>query len=224
VLVLAFGIVLGTTSLLSSSEAAASSRRSPHAVGRIALAGSEQAAPVEPGGATALTGRFDDAGTSPEPVSSSEASPATVELGYVLGETDGVVEPIAGGAYYGSVFGRHLIAPIVALVPTPDHKGYWQVGADGSVFAFGDARYEGGAGGAVRQDPVVAAAATPDGGGYWLVTSTGQVLAFGDANNYGSVSPPFTGLVIAIEPTSDAKGYWITTSTGSVFNFGDAET
>ncbi|MHB8594026.1 MAG: hypothetical protein ACYDB3_06775, partial [Acidimicrobiales bacterium] len=32
-----------------------------------------------------------------------------------------------------------LAAPIVAMAPTPDAKGYWLVGADGGVFAFGDA-------------------------------------------------------------------------------------
>ena len=105
---------------------------------------------------------------------------------------------------------RHLVAPIVALVPTPDRKGYWLIGADGSVYPFGDAKYEGGAGGKVRPDPVVAAAATPDGRGYWLVTSSGQVMAFGDAENYGSITKPTIGAhVVAIVATADGKGYWI---------------
>ena len=118
---------------------------------------------------------------------------------------------------------KHLVAPVVALVPTPDHKGYWLIGADGSVYPFGDARNEGGAGGKLRRDPVVAAAAAPDGRGYWLVTSRGQVMAFGDAESYGSITKPIRAHVVAIVATDDGKGYWIACSTGGVFNFGDAK-
>ncbi len=36
-------------------------------------------------------------------------------------------------------------SPIVAMVPTPDGKGYWLVASDGGVFSFGDAAYLGSA-------------------------------------------------------------------------------
>jgi hypothetical protein len=133
------------------------------------------------------------------------------------------VAALGKAAYYGSAYGKHLIAPIVALVPTPTGKGYWLIGADGSVYAFGNAKYEGGAGGRVRQDPIVAAATTPDGRGYWLVTGGGRVLAFGDADSYGSVARPFTGHVAGIIGTPDGQGYWIACRSGQVFNFGDAK-
>jgi hypothetical protein len=111
---------------------------------------------------------------------------------------------------------------VIALVPTPDRKGYWLVGADGSVYPFGDARYEGGAGGRVRQDPIVAAATTPDGHGYWLVTGHGRVKPFGDARSYGSIRPPLTNQVVGIAGTPDGQGYWIACKSGKVFHFGDA--
>ena len=148
--------------------------------------------------------------------------PAPNALAYDLAEANGRVVAVGKAAYYGSAFGKHLVAPIIALVPTPDRKGYWLIGADASVYPFGDAEYEGGAGGRLRRDPVVAAATTPDGAGYWLVTVTGGVMAFGDARNYGSIGSSITGHVVAIVATTDGKGYWISFRTGRVFKFGDA--
>jgi hypothetical protein len=34
-------------------------------------------------------------------------------------------------------------APIVALVPTPGDRGYWELGSDGGVLSFGDAPFLG---------------------------------------------------------------------------------
>ncbi len=148
---------------------------------------------------------------------------AAAELTYDLAEANGVVKSLGGATYYGSAYGTHLVAPIVALVPTADRGGYWLIGADASVYPFGDAEQKGGAGGRVRLDPVVAAAATPDSGGYWFVTASGQVLAFGDARSYGSITSPLKDHVVAIAPTADGKGYWIASSTGAVYSFGDAK-
>jgi len=122
--------------------------------------------------------------------------------------------------YYGSAFGKHLVAPIIELVSTPDRKGYWLIGADGSVYRSGC-----GVRGRCRRQ----AAAGPGRGrrddsgrrGYWLVTVTGGVMAFGDARNYGSIRSPITGHVVAIVATTTAR-IWIACSTRGVFNFGDA--
>jgi len=40
-------------------------------------------------------------------------------LSYDLAEADGRVATLGRAAYYGSAFGKHLVAPIVALVSTP---------------------------------------------------------------------------------------------------------
>jgi hypothetical protein len=149
--------------------------------------------------------------------------PPATTLAYDLAEANGRVVAVGKAAYYGSAFGKHLVASIIDLVSTPDRKGYWLIGADGSVYPFGDAEYEGGAGGRLRRDPVVAVATTPDGAGYWLVTVTGGVMAFGDARNYGSIRSSITGHVVAIVSSTDGKGYWIAFRTGRVFNFGDAK-
>ena len=120
------------------------------------------------GAAGATTGRGGAAfarGGSSTPLTASTPAvttglAVTPEIAYDLAEANGKVEPLGGAAYYGSAYGAYITAPIVAMMSTPDLKGYWLVGADGSVYPFGDARDEGGAGGSVRADPVVAAAAT----------------------------------------------------------------
>ncbi len=55
--------------------------------------------------------------------------------------------------YYGSMGGRHLNAPIVAMAAPADGGGYWLAAADGGVFAFGDAQFHGSAGGRVDLTP-----------------------------------------------------------------------
>ena len=160
--------------------------------------------------------------TTPVTAIAAMVLPPPNELSYDLAEADGRVAALGRAGYYGSAYGKHLIAPVIALVPTPDRKGYWLVGADGSVYAFGDAHNEGGAGGRVRQDPIVAAASTPDGRGYWLVTGAGRVLFFGDAGDFGSVKQPFAGHVVGIVGTPDGQGYWIACRSGQVLRFGDA--
>jgi hypothetical protein len=202
VVTIALAIGLGTGSFFGATDAGATSRLSTVATGQFA----KTARP------TRLTGSK----------ASSTRAAVTDDLAYDLAEANGKVVAVGKAAYYGSAFGKHLVAPVVALVSTPDHKGYWLIGADASVHPFGDARNEGGAGGKLRRDPVVAAAATPDGRGYWLVTSRGQVLAFGDAESYGSITKPMRAHVVAIVATNDGRGYWIACSTGGVFSFGDA--
>jgi len=44
--------------------------------------------------------------------------PPPSTLAYDLAETNGKVAAIGGAAYYGSRFGRHLVAPIVSIVST----------------------------------------------------------------------------------------------------------
>jgi len=63
-------------------------------------------------------------------------------LAYDLVEANGKVSALGGAAYYGSAFGRDLVAPIISLVSTPDRKGYWLIGADGGVYPFGNAKDE----------------------------------------------------------------------------------
>ncbi len=75
-------------------------------------------------------------------------------------------------------------APVVAMVSTQDHKGYWFAGADGRVYAFGDAfsyPVDGtfNFGPPNLNAPIVGMAATPTGNGYWLVASDGGIFSYG---------------------------------------------
>ena len=119
--------------------------------------------------------------------------------------------------------GQPLVAPVVAVTPTADGRGYWLLASDGGVFCFGDAQFFGSIGGHPLNMPMVAMAPTPDGGGYWTVASDGGVFCFGTAAFLGSSGgQPLTALVAGIVPTSTGRGYWLWCQDGSVHAFGDA--
>ncbi|MHB1583948.1 MAG: NHL repeat-containing protein, partial [Acidimicrobiales bacterium] len=109
------------------------------------------------------------------------------EHGYREVATDGGLFAFGDAAFYGSMGGQHLVAPIVGIAATPDGHGYWEVAADGGLFAFGDAAFYGSMGGKHLVAPIVGIAATPDGHGYWEVAADGGLFAFGDAAFYGSM-------------------------------------
>jgi subtilase family serine protease len=127
------------------------------------------------------------------------------------------------GAYYGSMGGTHLHAPIVGMASTPDGAGYWLVASDGGVFSFGDARFHGSMGGIQLHAPIVGMAATPDGQGYWLVASDGGIFSFGNAAFHGSTgNRTLDKPIVGMASTSDGAGYWLVASDGGVFSFGNA--
>jgi hypothetical protein len=76
-------------------------------------------------------------------------------------------------------------APIVAIRPAADGRGYWEVASDGGVFAFG-APYYGSMGGSRLNKPIVALVVTPDNNGYWEIAADGGIFSFGDAIFDGS--------------------------------------
>ncbi len=170
--------------------------------------------------------------------------------GYWLVAADGGVFNFGSAKFYGSTYTygitglsgkRPLNAPIVAMVPTPDGKGYWLVAKDGGVFDFGDAKFYGSVytygitgltGSKPLAAPIVGAAASPSGGGYYLVAADGGVFDFGNAKFDGSAySIGYTGLggsnplpspVASIAPNPNGNGYWAITQGGNVFAFGGA--
>ena len=128
-----------------------------------------------------------------------------------------------GGTFVGSMAGRALNAPIVAMAGTPDGLGYWLVASDGGVFGFGSAAYHGSMGGEQLNAPIVAMAGAPDGLGYWLVASDGGVFGFGSARFFGSRSgQALSALAAGLVPTASGQGYWLWGQDGSVYAFGDA--
>jgi hypothetical protein len=48
---------------------------------------------------------------------------------YWMTDAKGAVWPLGGAPTYGSLLGFKLASPIVNIVPTPDHHGYWLVAA-----------------------------------------------------------------------------------------------
>jgi hypothetical protein len=110
----------------------------------------------------------------------------------------------------------------VAVAPTANGTGYWEVQANGSVAAFGSAVNYGSVSGQLNA-PIVGMAATPDGKGYWLVGTDGGIFSFGDASFYGSTgSLRLNKPIVGIASTSNGNGYWLVAADGGIFSYGDA--
>ena len=106
--------------------------------------------------------------------------------GYWIVDSDGGVFTFGDAAFYGSMGGRYLNAPVVGMAATPDGNGYWLAASDGGVFTFGDAAFRGSMGGKPLNAPMIGVAADPDGTGYWTAASDGGVFSFGGAPFVGS--------------------------------------
>ena len=149
--------------------------------------------------------------------------PAATTQGLVMSAGDGGIFAFGNAAFYGSMGGSHLNAPVVGVASTPDGGGYWEVASDGGIFAFGNAAFYGSMGGSHLNAPVVGIASTPDGGGYWEVASDGGIFAFGDATFDGSMGGSHLNApVVGVASTPDGGGYWEVASDGGIFAFGDA--
>jgi hypothetical protein len=136
---------------------------------------------------------------------------------------DGGLFAYGGAGFFGSMGGRHLNAPIVAMAGARDGQGYWLLASDGGVFAFGTSRFLGSMGGIPLDAPMTAMAATADGAGYWLVASDGGVFAYGTARFFGSTGGSvLESPIVGIEPSPDGGGYWLVASDGGVFAYGSA--
>ena len=155
---------------------------------------------------------------------SNEASATPLKpAGYWLVGSDGGIFGFGGAGFFGSLGGRHLASPIVAMAHTAGRDGYWLVGSDGGVFSFGKAGFFGSLGAVHLTQPIVGIVPTPTGKGYWLVARDGGVFAFGDAHFFGSLGGvKLTAPIVSMASTSDGKGYWLVGSDGGLFAFGHA--
>ena len=143
--------------------------------------------------------------------------------GYRTVASDGGVFSFGDAAFYGSMGGKRLNAPVVAVSRTPDGKGYWQVASDGGIFSFGDAAFYGSMGGKRLNAPIVAVTPTPDGRGYWEVAADGGIFSFGDAAFFGSRGgQPLNAPIVGMAADASGHGYWEVAADGGIFTYGDA--
>jgi hypothetical protein len=170
---------------------------------------------VPPSILSRLTARGDVRGISPAPGGDWDGTWVVTGSGQAF--------PHQWTAFYGSMAGERLNAPMISMAPTPSGHGYWMLAADGGIFTFGDARFYGSTGSMRLNKPVVGMARTRTGRGYWLVASDGGIFTFGDAGFYGSTgSMHLNQPVIGMAPTATGRGYWLVASDGGIFTFGDA--
>lgn len=124
----------------------------------------------------------------------------------------------------GSMNGKQVNAPMVAVASTSTGDGYWELASDGGVFTFGNAGFHGSMGGQTLNQPMVSLTRTADNMGYWLVASDGGVFAFGSAPFYGSMGgQPLNQKIVGIAVTPTGRGYWLVGADGGVFAYGDAQ-
>jgi hypothetical protein len=116
--------------------------------------------------------------------------PAVGNQGLWMSASDGGVFTFGNAAYYGSMGGSHLNAPIMGMASTSDGRGYWLVASDGGVFTFGNAGFYGSVPGQgiVRPVPVGGIIATRSGRGYWIAGRDGALYSYGDASFLGSLA------------------------------------
>ena len=144
--------------------------------------------------------------------------------GYWVVAQDGGIFAFGAAKFFGSMGGKKLNQPILAMVATPTGNGYWLVAADGGIFSFGDATFWGSTGALKLNQPVVGMASSPTGKGYWLVARDGGIFAFGDATFAGSTGAiTLNQPIIGMASTPTAAGYWLAAADGGIFAFGDAK-
>lgn len=139
---------------------------------------------------------------------------------YYFASADGGVYAI-NAPFLGSATGLRLHAPIVAMVLTPDHGGYWLAAADGGVFAFGDAGYFGSMGGHPMNQPIVGMTVDRATGGYWLVGRDGAVFAFNAPFEGSAAALHLDKPIVGMESAPSGTGYRLVASDGGVFSYNE---
>jgi len=151
--------------------------------------------------------------------------------GYWIAASDGGVFAYGNATFYGSLAGKPLSAPIVAISATLDKGGYWLLGRDGAVYGFGDAQFHGGlnAPGGVTSCPgnVGNAIGITDRGsnlGYFIMTSTGATYGYGQAGSFGYCPNGFgnTTSIVSMSASNDGYGYSAVASHGQTYALGNA--
>lgn len=178
-------------------------------------------------GNAGYTGNCYSIGGCGTPIVGISTDAAAPNNGYwLIGQNGGIFS--FGAPFYGSMGGKSLNAPMVAMTSTNNGGGYWETGTDGGIFTFGNAPFEGSMSGKSLNAPISGIAPTSTNTGYWLVGQDGGVYTFGNAPFYGSMvspssqPPPPSGAVSSPPPVTTSE-YVSTTSAQTMSSQGCTE-
>ena len=128
------------------------------------------------------------------------------------------------------------VPAVVAMAPTSDGKGYWEVDSAGNVYPFGDATLYGSASNLTLSAPISAFAVDSSSTGYVLVGADGSIFTYGSASYFGSSGQINPGLpaggsnstiltkpIVGAGEAANNSGYWLVASDGGIFAFGSAK-
>ena len=111
---------------------------------------------------------------------------------------------------------------VVALLASPDDRGYAVATSFGRLLAYGDFALQGDASGLPLDAPIVGGASSRTGG-YWLVAADGGIFDYAGAPFFGSTGGMrLNAPVVGMAATPSGNGYWLVASDGGIFSYGDA--
>ncbi len=202
-------VTLGTTAgtVVSATSDSVTATSPTHAAGTVTIK------------VTTSTGATTTASTDYTYVTPAPTPPTSSGQGYHEVASDGGMFTFGDAVFHGSMGGKPLNEPIVAMATDSATGGYWEVASDGGIFSF-TAPFYGSMGAKPLDKPIVGMAAMPTGGGYWEVASDGGIFSFGNAVFHGSMGgKPLNEPIVAIATDPAASGYWEVASDGGIFSF-----
>jgi D-alanyl-D-alanine carboxypeptidase-like protein len=123
----------------------------------------------------------------------------------------------------GNLHASTIRGDAVALLPSPDDRGYATVTGLGAIATHGNFVSRGSAANIPLSWVIIGATSTADRRGYWLVGADGGIFSFGSAKFYGSTGAiPLDAPVNGMARSTSGGGYWLVAWDGGIFSFGDA--
>lgn len=140
------------------------------------------------------------------------------ENGFWVMDQSGVITPVNGAVYAGSIDRSYDFTTAKSLINLPSGRAYRIVGLNGPVVNMNTPPVTGGS---EFFGEVTTASSTATGEGYWIISPSGEVNPFGDAANFMDIDLAENENVVDSTPYGD--GLAVVTSFGRVAVLGDGQ-